>query len=179
MRSKNEILGPKVPRMRQPIGSTPIFKNNKKRGQKQSQMAQPIGSTPNQEISMPSKDRKVISVKVSEKDYQVIETYANARNMTIAAILSLCIKGLIDGEIRIEKGELKTGVDPNGCAVSEESDTPFGQKIEKRMDKLRERGYPDNFIYSLKEQILNGLDNQIEMLPKRYDTRRVRDDWGC
>ena len=125
---------------------------------------------------MPSRDRKVISAKVSEKEFQMLETYANTHNMTISAILSLCIRALIDGEIRIEKGELKTGVDPIGYAVSEEIDTPFGQKIEKKLDKVRERGYPDNFIYSLKEQILNGLDNQISMLPKKFDARRMKND---
>ena len=129
---------------------------------------------------MPSKDKKVISAKVSEKEFQMLETYANTHNMTISAILSLCIKALVDGEIEIEKGELKTGVDPIGYAVCEELDTPFGQKIEKRLYKLRERGYPDNFIYSLKEQILNGLDSQIDMLPKRFDARRMKDsDCGC
>ena len=129
---------------------------------------------------MPSKDKKVISAKVSEKEFQMLETYANTHNMTISAILSLCIKALVDGEIEIEKGELKTGVDPIGYAVCEELDTPFGQKIEKRLDKLRERGYPDNFIYSLKEQILNGLDSQIDMLPKRFDARRMKDNnCGC
>ena len=129
---------------------------------------------------MPSKDKKVISAKVSEKEFQMLETYANTHNMTVSAILSLCIRGLIDGEIRIEKGELKTGVDPIGYAVSEELDTPFGQKVDRKFDKLRKRGYPENFIYSMKEQILNGLDSQIDMLPKRFDARRMKDgDCGC
>ena len=129
---------------------------------------------------MPSKDKRVVSAKLSEKEYQILETYANTHNMTISAILSLCIKGLVEGDIRIEKGELKTGVDPIGYAVSEEIDTPFGQKIEKRLEKLRERGYPENFIYSMKEQILNGLDSQIDMLPKKFDARRMRDnECGC
>lgn len=129
---------------------------------------------------MPSKDKKTISAKVSEKEFQMLETYANTHNITISAILSLCIKALLDGDLRIEKGELKTGVDPIGYAVCEELETPFGQKIEKKLDKLRERGYPDSFIYSMKEQILSGLDNQIEMLPKHFDARRMRDnDCGC
>lgn len=129
---------------------------------------------------MPSKDKKVISAKVSEKEFQMLETYANTHNMTVSAILSLCIRALIDGEIRIEKGELKTGVDPIGYAVCEELDTPFGQKVERKLDKLRERGYPDSFIYSLKEQMLSGLDSQIDMLPKKFDARRVKNnDCGC
>lgn len=129
---------------------------------------------------MPSKDKKVVSAKLNEKEYQMLETYANTHNMTISAILSLCIKALIDGDIQIEKGELKTGVDPIGYAVSAEIDTPFGQKVDRKFEKLRERGYPESFIYSMKEQILNGIDSQIDMLPKKFDVRRVKDnDCGC
>lgn len=129
---------------------------------------------------MPSKDKKVIGVKVSEKDYQRIETYANTHNISISAMVKLYFDALESGEISIEKGELKIGVNPIGYAVCEELDTPFGQKVERKLDKLRERGYPDSFIYSLKEQILSGLDSQIDMLPKKFDSRRMKDnDCGC
>lgn len=129
---------------------------------------------------MPSKDKKVIGVKVNEKDYQRIETYANTHNISISAMIKLYFDALETGEISIEKGELKIGVNPIDYAVSDDSDTPFGQKIEKKLDKLRERGYPDNFICSIKEQILNGLDNQISMLPKKFDARRLKnEDYGC
>ena len=129
---------------------------------------------------MPSKDKKVIGVKVSEKDYQRIETYANTHNISISAMVKLYFDALETGEISIEKGELKIGVNPIGYAISEELDTPFGQKVDRKFDKLRERGYPENFIYSMKEQILNGLDSQIDMLPKKFDARRMKDsDCGC
>ena len=128
---------------------------------------------------MPSKDKKVISAKISESRYGQIETYANTHNMSISAIITICIDGIINGDIEIEKGELKTGVDPIGCAVFEEIDTPFGIKIEKKLDKLRERDYPESFIESIKEQMLNGLDSQIETLPKRFDMRKARGEWGC
>ncbi len=129
---------------------------------------------------MPSKDKRVISAKISEKEYQQLETYANTHNISISAMVKLYFDALETGDISIEKGELKIGVNPNGYAVSEEIDTPFGQKIEKKLDKLRERGYPDNFICSIKEQILNGLDNQISMLPKKFDARRMKnEEYGC
>lgn len=129
---------------------------------------------------MPSKDKKIIGVKVSSKDYERIETYANTHNISISAMIKLYFDALETGEISIEKGELKIGVNPIGYAVSEEIDTPFGQKIDRKFDKLRERGYPENFIYSMKEQILNGLDSQIDMLPKKFDARRMKnDDCGC
>ncbi len=125
---------------------------------------------------MPSKDKKVIGVKVNEKDYQKIETYANTHNISISAMIKLYFDALETGEISIEKGELKIGVNPIDYAVSDDSDTPFGQKIEKKLDILRGRGYPDNFICSIKEQILNGLDSQISMLPKKFDARRMKNE---
>lgn len=124
---------------------------------------------------MPSKDKRVISVKVSEQDYQMLETYANTHNMTISALMSLYIKALDEGDIEIEKGEIKIGVDPIGYAVSDD----FGSKIERRLDRLRENGYPESYISMIKEQMIVGLDAQIEMLPKKYDARRMKEEIGC
>ena len=129
---------------------------------------------------MPSKNKKVIGVKVSEKEFAMIETYANTHNISVSALFRLFMNDLLNGNINLEKGELKLGVNPIGYADSEELDTPFGQKVDRKLEKLRERGYPENFIYSLKEQILNGLDSQIDMLPKRFDARRMKDNnCGC
>ena len=127
---------------------------------------------------MPSKDKKVLGIKLSEQEYKQLETYATTHNISISALMSLYIKALLEGEISLEKGELKFGIDP--IAVSDDLDTPFGQKVDRKFDMLRERGYPETFIYSLKEQILNGLDSQIDMLPKKFDSRRMRNnDCGC
>lgn len=143
-------------------------------------MAQPVGLTPYKEKNMPSKDKKVIGVKVSEKEFQAIETYANTHNITISALFKLFMNDLLNGNINLEKGELKLGVNPIGYAVYEELDTPFGQKVDRRFDRLRERGYPEMFISSMKEQILSGIDSQIDMLPKKFDARKMRDsDCGC
>ena len=129
---------------------------------------------------MPSKNQKVIGVKVSEKEFAMIETYANTHNISVSALFRLFMNDLLNGNINLEKGELKLGVNPIGYADSEELDTLFGQKVDRKLEKLRERRYPENFIYSLKEQILNGLDSQIDMLPKRFDARRMKDNnCGC
>jgi hypothetical protein len=128
---------------------------------------------------MPSKDKRVISAKISEKEYQQLETYANTHNISISALMSMCIKAVLDGDILIEKGELKFPVDPNGYEVYDEFDTPFGQKLDRKFDRLRERGYPEKYIEQMKEEILNGVESRIDMLPKKYDSRRVRDDCGC
>ena len=61
---------------------------------------------------MPSKDKKVVGAKINSDKAEQIEKYATTHNITIAAIFSLCIDSLISGEIEIEKGELKTVVNP-------------------------------------------------------------------
>lgn len=129
---------------------------------------------------MPSKDKKVISAKISESEYQRLEMYANTHNISISAMITLCLNGLLNGDLDIQKGELKTGVDPIGYAVFDESETPFGQRVDRKLEKLTDRGYPESFLYSIKDQILNGLDTQIDMLPKKFDARKMKNsDCGC
>ena len=122
---------------------------------------------------------KVVGAKLTEKEHSDFERYANTHNMSVSAILKLCIGSLLSGDIDIEKGELKIEVNQDGYAVYEEEDTPFGQKVDRKFEKLRERGYPESFIYSMKEQILSGIESQIDMLPKKFDARRMKDDCGC
>ena len=126
-----------------------------------------------------SDKNKVISAKITEATYARLEVYSSTHNVSIAAVIKLFINALLDGEIEVEKGELKMAVDPIGYAVSEDLDTPFGKKVDRRFEKLRERGYPERVIEMMKEQILAGLDSQIDLLPKKYDPRRMRDDCGC
>lgn len=129
---------------------------------------------------MPSKDKKVIGIKVSESKYQAIETYANTHNISVSALFKLFMNDLLNGDIELEKGELKLGVNPIGYAVFDESETPFGQRVDRKLEKLTDRGYPESFLYSIKDQILNGLDTQIEMLPKKFDARKMKNnDCGC
>ena len=99
----------------------------------------------------------------------------------MAQLRGITIAKLIDDMVAdYENREEEKGVTPISYAVSEEIDTPFGQKIDRKLDKLRERGYPESFIYSMKEQMLSGLDSQIDMLPKKFDSRRLKDnDCGC
>ena len=122
---------------------------------------------------MPSKNTSVISCRVKDATAIKLGVLAEERGINIAKLLD----DMVD---EFEKQDAEKGVTPIGYAVSEELDTPFGQKVDRKLDKLRERGYPENFICSIKEQLLSGLESQIEMLPKKFDSRKVRNnDCGC
>ena len=130
---------------------------------------------------MPSKNTTTVGTKISAVENEELIKLSNRENISISAILKLCIGGILSGEIDIENGELKIGVNPIGYAVSEDFGTDiFGQKVEKRFDRLRERSYPEAYINSMKEDILRGIDNRIDMLPKKFDSRRMKSlDEGC
>lgn len=116
---------------------------------------------------MPSKNTSVISARVKDETAIKLGEIAENRGMTIPKLI----------EEMVEKYEEEKGVTP---MIYEELDTSFGQKVEKRLNKLREREYPERFLESIKEQMLSGLDTQIEMLPKKFNPKRMRnDDWGC
>lgn len=127
---------------------------------------------PSKGYVMPSKDKKVVSAKINEYECQMLETYASTHNLSISALIGILIKGVLGGDIEIEKGELKIGVYPISYAENDD----FAQRVEDNLNELRDREYPERFIESMKEQIISGLAAQISMLPKKYDSRRIRND---
>jgi len=131
---------------------------------------------PSKGYLMPSKNKRVIGTKLNECDCRIVETYANTHNLSVSALLGILVRGVIDGDIEIEKGELKIGVNP----ISYVENDDFTQRVEANLNELRDREYPERFIESMKEQIISGLAAQISMLPKKYDPRRIRnDDYGA
>ena len=118
--------------------------------------------------------RVTISTKISEEDFERIERMAGG--ISVSALVKILVMGFKEGEIEVKDGEI----------VREEpveeffhyEDTPLGVKIDRKFDKLRERGYPERVIDQMKENILNGIQSQIEMMPRRYDARRSR-DYDC
>ena len=117
---------------------------------------------------MPAKNTSVISARVKDETALKLGELAQEKGITIAKFIDDLV------EAYDEKG-----VTPDGYAVSEENETIFGLRVDRKFEKLRERGYPDSFIWQMKEQILAGIESQIELLPKKYDPRRMRDDCGC
>lgn len=123
--------------------------------------------------NMPSRNTSVISARVKDETAVKLGEIAENRGITIAKLIDEMVECY-------EERETEKGVTPISYAVCDDLDTPFGQKVDRKLEKLIERGYPERFIYSMKDQILSGLDSQIDMLPKKFDSRRMKDnDCGC
>ena len=120
---------------------------------------------------MPSKNTSVISARVKDETAVKLGELAENRGITIAKLIEEMVE---EYEKNQESGK---GVTPISYAVYDDS---FGARIERRLDRLREWGYPEKVIGMMKDNMLNGLDSQIDMLPRRFDARRTRnDDCGC
>jgi len=121
---------------------------------------------------MPSRNTSVISARVRDEIAVKLGEIAERKGITIAKLIEEMVE-------KYETDEEK-GVTPHGYGLFEEIDTPLGIKLEKQMEKLREGEYPERFIKNFEDTILNGVREQIEMLPKKFNPKRMRsDDWGC
>lgn len=114
------------------------------------------------------KDFKVINAKITPMEFEDVERYSETHNMSIAAIIKLCLRSLIYGEMDIIKGELVPHME---CKeeIKEEAKEEYDFKgIVKAFEKKR---YTPNAIKasieSIESQILDGPNY------------KERNDWGC
>ena len=121
--------------------------------------------------------RYTVSTKINEQENIELTKLSDRENISITAIMKLFVSALLNGDIELEKGELKICTPPHEDCVSEVLDIPiFNEgRVERALEGLREKGYPDSVRRNIEEQILEGIRN----LPK-FDARRMRDsDCGC
>lgn len=104
---------------------------------------------------MPSKNTSVISARVKDEIALKLGEIADSKGISIAKLI----------EEMVLESESKKGVTPDGYADR------WTSRLENKFEELRERGYPERVIDDLKDQILDGLENQISRMPKNYSSR--------
>lgn len=123
-------------------------------------------------------DKKVISAKISANDFDKLETYANTHNVSISAIMGMCVRAFINGDLDIEKGELKINAPAPETDISDEDFRENMRYKELRFDKLlsafERKKYPDEAIRNSVEQIIGSVLDGPD-----YSSRRSNYDWGC
>ena len=112
-------------------------------------LAQPCGVTPSERIFREclARVKDEIALKLGE--------IADSKGISIAKLI----------EEMVLESESKKGVTPDGYADR------WTSRLENKFEELRERGYPERVIDDLKDQILDGLENQITRMPKNYSSR--------
>lgn len=130
---------------------------------------------------MPSKNKVSVTARISEDEMRQLETVASRANISISAAMKLYVNALINQDIEIEKGELKTGVNPIGYAVYNESEDEFKENLrykELKFDRLlrafEKNEYPDFYVRQSVDQIIGQINENGKFNPRRSGT-----DWGC
>ncbi len=126
---------------------------------------------------MPSKGNKVVSTKLTENSFERLETYANAHQISVSALLKLFVNSVLGGEIEVEKGDLKLGVDPIGYAVSADDELELERYKDLKLDKLarafEEYCYPDYLVRQQIECLISQIKDNGKYKPRRSN------DGGC
>lgn len=120
--------------------------------------------------------RYTISTKINEYENGELNKLAEKENLSVSAILKLFTDALLNGEVLLEKGEIKTcdgKTFPDRFDLIEDEPAYDYEylRVDRLLKKLEEKGYP------LREYIDMAI-NQAESLPKyKGKGRRFADDW--
>jgi hypothetical protein len=129
-----------------------------------------------------TKKRVTINTKITEEESEKLRRVLERENISSTAVLRLLIDGLLNGEIELEKGEIKSCPTHDEYCVSEISEEEFKENLrykELKLDRLvkafERNGYPDQAIRQSIEQIIcQVMDNGKYNPRRRYDS-----DCGC
>lgn len=125
--------------------------------------------------------RFTISTKINERENLELNKLAERENISISAIMKLFADALLNGDIELEKGELKICTPPHEDCVSAISNEDFEENLrykELRLDKLvsvfEENNYPDWFIRQQMEVMISQIRDG-----GKFNPRRSSSDCGC
>ena len=128
------------------------------------------------------KKRVTINTKITEEESIVLNKLAERENISITAIVRLLVNALLNGDVELEKGEIKTCPTTDEQWVSEVSEEEFRENLrykELRLDRLvyafERKRYTDQAIRQSIENIIMQINDNGNYNPRRsYDN-----DCGC
>ena len=125
--------------------------------------------------------RVTVNAKITEEESEKLVRLAERENISITALIRLLVDALINGDIELEKGEVKSCPTTDEMGVSAISNEDFEENLrykELRFDKLvsafEENNYPDWFI----RQQIEIMISQVRDGGK-FNPRRSGSEYGC
>lgn len=109
--------------------------------------------------------RVSVTVKLSEDDYEKLNSRSQSSGMAVAIVMKLLVAGYLDGEVEIENGEIKTA--ENLLEIPIEDTDYIDLHLKKLVEKMREKDYPNRVIREMIDQMID----KVRDYPK-YNSRR-------
>lgn len=125
--------------------------------------------------------RYTVSTKLNERENIELTKLAERENISITAIMKLFVDALLNGDIELEKGELKICTPPHEDCISEVSEDDFMENLrykELKLDRLvsvfEEYNYPDYIVRQQIEQMISMIRDT-----GKFNSRKSSSDCGC
>ena len=122
--------------------------------------------------------RVTVNAKITKEESERLNRLAERENISVTALIRLLVNGLLDGEIELEKGEIKSCPTTDGMGVSEDDFMENLRYKELKFDKLaatfEEYGYPDYLVRQNIEMTISTIKDN-----GRYNPKRSSSDCGC
>lgn len=121
--------------------------------------------------------RVTVNAKITEEESLKLNKLAERENISVTAIIRLLVNGLLEGEIELEKGKIKSCPTTDEMGISGNDYMENLRYKEVRFDRLlqmfKEKGYPDVAIRQCVEQLMTQIGYGGNYNPRRYK------DSGC
>lgn len=125
--------------------------------------------------------RVTVNAKITEEESEKLVRLAERENISITALIRLLVDALINGDIELEKGEVKSCPTHDEMGLSEVSEDDFLENLrykELKLDKLvsafEDNSYPDSFVRQQIEMLISQIRDS-----GKFNPRRSGSDYGC
>lgn len=122
--------------------------------------------------------RVTVNAKITEEESERLNKLAERENISVTALIRLLVNGLLDGEIKLVKGEIKSCPTTDEMGVSGNDYMENLRYKELKLDKLAatfiEYGYPDYLVRQNIEMIISQVKDN-----GKYNPRKSSSDYGC
>ena len=122
--------------------------------------------------------RVTVNAKITEEESERLNRLAERENISVTALIRLLVNGLLNGDIELEKGEIKSCPTTDEMGISEDNFKENLRYKELKFDKLaatfEEYGYPDYLVRQNIEMTISTIKDN-----GRYNPKRSSSDCGC
>ena len=125
---------------------------------------------------MATQKRITVNTKISEEESEKLNSLAERENISVSALIKLFVRALIDGEITIEKGELKTCPTHDEYCICESLDELYRYRelgFDQVIKCFEKHKYPDHEIRRQTGMMIDQISNHGNFNPKR-----ASEDWA-
>lgn len=125
---------------------------------------------------MATQKRFTVGTKINERENSELNALASRENISVSAIFKLFVDALLDGDIELEKGELKICTPPHEYCVSEDYDELYRYKelgFDQVIECFEKHKYPDHEIRRQTGMMVDQISNH-----GNYNPKKASEEWA-